>query len=320
MLILDKKTMESLASPERIIPALERAFRVFGSGEYRMPDRFACESGNLTALYMPCFTAEHFGTKALTLVPENRELGLPSLDGVMLLNDRSTGRIAAIMDAKPLTAWRTGSTGALGARLLSRPDAKSLGIVGCGTQGLHQAICICTVRSIERVYLYSRHGVPDSFKSALAARVGTEVELYECSGVRALVENSDIVVTATFSSEPVLPDDAELLRSRCYIAVGSYKPFMRELPDALMTVADRVAADLPYACEESGDLAAPISSGLLAPERVEYLSDMLDSPPEIRPGDTTLFKTVGMALVDLMAAAEFYAIARERHLGVELDF
>lgn len=320
MLILDEKTMEELAAPERIIPAVERAFRILRSGGYSMPARFSCESEGLTALYMPCFTPEHFGTKALTIAPGNRALGLPSLDGVMLLNDRKTGRVCALMDAKPLTAWRTGATGALGARLLSRADAASLGIVGCGTQGLHQAVCICAVRKIGCVRLFSRNGVGEGFKSALAARLGPGIELQECRGARELVEGSDIVVTTTFSNEPVLPDDAELLRGRAYIAVGSYKPHMRELPDALIAAADRIAADLPYACEESGDLALPIASGLLRPERVEYLSGLLDAPPELRPGETTVFKTVGMALVDLTVAAEFLSAAVKAGLGTEVQF
>lgn len=320
MLIIDGKTAETLVSPEIMLSAVERAFGIFGAGRFEMPNRFSCGSEDFTALYMPCFTEEHFGNKALTLVPANRSAGLPSIDGAILLNDRRTGKILAMIDAKPVTAWRTGATGALAAKLLSPGAARSLGIVGCGQQGLYQAICICSVRKIERLNLYNRSGVQEKFIASLRANLGDELQIVECRDAHELVAGSDIVATATYSSEPVLPADAGLLRGRCYIAVGSYKPDMRELPDELIRLADRVVADLPYACEESGDLAAPIASGVLDESRVEYLSDVLAVPHETAPGETVVFKTVGMALVDIVAAAALYKRAAEKGLGYEVEF
>lgn len=263
-------------------------------------------------MYMPCFTKETFGTKMLTLVPENRECGLPSIDGVMLLNDHVTGAAKALIDAKTLTAWRTGATGAMAAKHLSREDAKTLGIVGCGMQGLYQAVCICAVRGIREVFLYDKFGVRDSFLRKLQVRLGSQITVNVCADTEELVEGSDIIVTTTFSTSPVLPERPELLKGRCYIAVGSYKPEMRELPDSLLTIADRVYADLPYACEESGDLIDPLRAGTLQRESVGLIHTVINKQLTQKDGETVVFKTVGMALVDLLAAEAIYSSAQEQ--------
>lgn len=79
-----------------------------------------------------------------------------------------------------------------------------------------------------------------------------KVEVVQCKTVEELVRKSEIICTATPSTEPVPLNDKELLRGKCIIAVGSYTPQMREIPDAIWDVADKVYIELPYACEESG--------------------------------------------------------------------
>ena len=76
------------------------------------------------------------------------------------------------------------------------------------------------------------------------------VKVVQCKTAEELVRQSEIICTATPSTEPVLPDDKELLKGKCIIAIGSYTPKMREIPDAIWDVADRVYIELPYACEE----------------------------------------------------------------------
>ena len=90
-----------------------------------------------------------------------------------------------------------------------------------------------------------------------------DVKVVQCKAVEELVRNSDIICTTTPSTTPVLPDDKELLRGKCIIAIGSYMPEMREIPDAVLDLVDNVYIELPYACEESGDLSQPLASGKL---------------------------------------------------------
>ena len=317
MLFINRKTIEALAKPIEIIKTVEDAFITLGKGEYIMPNRFVFEHQGKTLIFMPCFTQDIFGAKTLTLVPENRQRGLPSIDGLVLLNNNETGEPIALIDAKGITAWRTGATGALGARYLSDKNAESLGIVGCGVQGFYQALCICAIRNIKKINMYDIANTND-FAAKLKAYY-PEAIIERCGDTAELVKKSDIIVTTTFSEEPVLPDDAALLRGKCYIAVGSYKPHIRELPDSVISLVSNVYVDLMHACEESGDLIIPINKGLLKKEKIKLLHSLIESPVTIKSGETTMFKTVGMALNDIFAAKYFYRKALEKGYGTNLE-
>lgn len=317
MLLINKKTIEAIAEPVEMIKTVEKAFTAFGKGEYVMPERFGFEHQGKTVLFMPCFTQDIFGAKTLTIVPENREKGLPSIDGLVLLNHIETGEPLCLLDAKGITAWRTGATGALAASLLSDKNADSLGIVGCGVQGFYQALCICAIRRIKRINLYDINNTGDFADRLHAHYPAAEIE--RCGDTAELVRKSSIVVTTTFSEDPVLPDNAELLRGRCFIAVGSYKPHVRELPDSVFSLVNNVYVDLMHACDESGDLISPMKRGLLKKDNIKLLHSLIASPIAIGPGETSVFKTVGMALVDIFAARYFYNKALEKGQGTNLE-
>ena len=317
MLFINRKSIEAIAEPLEVVKTVENAFIAFGSGEYDMPARFGYEHHDKTILFMPCFIKDIFGAKTLTIVPENRQKGLPSIDGFVILNHGETGEPLGLLDAKSITAWRTGATGALAAGFLSSKNADRLGIVGCGVQGFYQALCICAIRNIKKINLYDIGDTAD-FANRLKARC-PGVEIRRCKDTAELVAESDIVVTTTFSDDPVLPDDAGLLRGKCFIAVGSYKPHVRELPDSVFSLARDVYVDLMHACDESGDLISPMNRGLLKKENIKLLHDLIKFPITIEPGETTIFKTVGMALVDIFAARYFYNKALEKGHGISLE-
>ena len=92
MIFLGKEEIEKLVDPNEIMDQIEEAYRIFGADAYYMPPRPVIEHENKTLIYMPCFTEDVIGTKMLTIFPENAKLGLPSLDGLVILNDRTTGR------------------------------------------------------------------------------------------------------------------------------------------------------------------------------------------------------------------------------------
>lgn len=88
MIILDKAQIETLIEPNEIMDTIEEAYRIFGEGEYYMPPRPIVEHENKTMIYMPCYTKDVIGTKILSSFPDNAKLGLPTLDGVVLPNDK----------------------------------------------------------------------------------------------------------------------------------------------------------------------------------------------------------------------------------------
>ena len=128
-----------------------------------------------------------------------------------------------------------------------------------------------------------------------------------------MVRKSEIICTATPAKEPVLPDDKALLAGKCIIAVGSYTPQMREIPDAIWDLVDKVYIELPYACEESGDLSQPLAEGRLTQDKIVLMDQYLASGA--REGvskETTYFKSVGMGLFDVCIAQKLLEKAKER--------
>ena len=120
MIILSKEDIEKLVDPDKMMDQIEEAYKIFGTGEYYMPPRPSVEHDNKTLMYMPCYTKEIIGTKMLTIFPDNAKLGLPSIDGIILLNNAVTGAPEAVMDGQSVTAWRTGAVGGVGIRHLFR--------------------------------------------------------------------------------------------------------------------------------------------------------------------------------------------------------
>ena len=132
------------------------------------------------------------------------------------------------------------------------------------------------------------------------------------------VERAEIVVTATASREPVLPDDRELVRGRHFIGIGSYKPFMREFPRAVFQEVREVLVDVEFAKEETGDLAVPLEEGWITPGQVRTLGKALSAPLDC--SGTTLYKSVGMALFDVLAADHLLRKAQALGAGVSVEW
>ena len=315
MIVLSKEQIEEMVDPDQMMDQIEEAYRIYGSGEFYMPPRPTVEHENKQLMYMPCYTKDIIGTKILSIFPENSKLGLPSIDGIVLLNDYTTGAPLAVMDGQSVTAWRTGAVGGVGIRHLSRKDCHTVGIIGAGMQGFHQAVYACAARDIHtvNVFNHSDRDLTDYLERLKKAIDKEDVKVVQCKAVEELVRNSDIICTTTPSTTPVLPDDKELLRGKCIIAIGSYMPEMREIPDAVLDLVDNVYIELPYACEESGDLSQPLASGKLTKDRVKLMHEYLVSgEKEIKEGQTTYFKSVGMGLFDVCIAQKLYEVAKEK--------
>ncbi|SHH09040.1 ornithine cyclodeaminase [Anaerosphaera aminiphila DSM 21120] len=322
MLVLSSRDIESVISYEEMIEAIERAYVIYEEGKYYMPDRFHVDYKNKTLLYMPCFLDDVFGTKILTVFPENVEKKIPSLDGLMLLNDFETGKPTCLMDGKILTALRTGAVGGVGIKYTTPEDVKTVGLIGAGVQGFYQVLYACKVRNFKKVYIFDEY-VKDltDFVDRLRKVIPTDVEIIICKSSEDLVRRSDVVITATTATEPTMPNSTELLRGKHFIGIGSYKPTMREYPDALSSLVEDVYIDADIALEETGDLIQPIAAGLLKNSQVKRISKLIASGGEIKDLEhkTTFFKTVGIAIFDIVAANAIYKKAVEAEVGYLLD-
>lgn len=322
MLFLNKEDIAKSVDLNGIMDQIEEAYRIFGSGEFYMPPRPTVTYGSQTLIYMPCFTEKSLGTKMLTIFPENSKLGLPSIDGLVIMNDRQTGKPLAILDGQAVTAFRTGAVGGVGIRHLSRKDCRSVGIVGAGTQGFHLALYACAARPIETVYVYnhSNRDLTDYLNRLEKAIDNPAVKVVQCKTVEELVKSSEIICSATPAEAPVLPADKDLLAGKCIIAIGSYTPTMREIPDVIFELVDDVYVELEYACEESGDLSQPLESGLLTMDRVKLMHNLLEEGTDADElaKKTTYFKSVGMGLFDLCVAQKLVDDAGVKGIGQQI--
>lgn len=315
MLFLNKDTISSLVVYDEVIEIVERAMEIYEKKDFVMPDRITVNNGDKeTFLYMPCFTENVKGTKVLTLNADNFKYNKPMLQGVMLLNNPVSGEIDCILDGASVTAYRTGAVGAAGAKYTTRESCRSLGIVGTGVQGFYQALYIASVRKIENIYVFDINtNKAVEFTKNLYGNLGS-VNVEAVENTAELVEKSEIIVTVTPSASPVLPDDENLLKGKHFIGIGSYKPSMREYPESIYKLVDKVYIDVDFAMEESGDLATPIEKGWLDESNVKTLFKAVKNSNIDKTG-TTFYKSVGMALFDIFVADYLYQKAREKNLG-----
>lgn len=323
MRYLSASDIRQALSFQEMMDAVEEAFLLFAQGQCVMADRSALTQGKTTLATMPCFAGGYAATKLLASSPDNAARGLPALYSTVLLSDGDSGRPVALLEGNTLTALRTGAIGGLAARQLAKEDAHAAGLVGCGVQGLHQLCFLCQVRPIHTVYLYN-HGNKDlhPFLQQLEAMLAPKQISWEiCPDPDTLLKKSPIVVTATPARAPLFSNDPALFQDKCIIAVGSWQPDMREIPEAIWSVTQEVFLELPFACEESGDLSQPLASGALKPDGLRYFGDYLlakqrgQQPPL---PDTRYFKSVGMAVFDAIAARNVFLAAQKKGLGQEL--
>ncbi|WP_432662924.1 ornithine cyclodeaminase family protein [Wukongibacter baidiensis] len=321
MLYLGQKDIDNLVSFDELMDNIELAFKIYEKKDFQMPDRIHLHHKEDTVLYMPCFTDSIFGTKIITVFQKNTEKKIPVIQGVMLLNDVDTGKPIAIIDGGTLTAYRTGAVGGVGVRHTTGEKCQAVGLVGAGIQGFYQLLFTAKARNIKRIYVFDIFKEKlNSFKEKLSEKL-PEVEINIVEDIRELVEKSEIIITTTTSNKPVLPDDESLLKGKHIVAIGSYKPEMRELPEALFRLLDDMYIDTDFAMEESGDLTTPLKNNWIKKEQVKLFSKLLSDKSNIvnKKGNTTLFKSVGMALFDLVVAEFIYIKAMEKGIGQSIN-
>ena len=319
MLFLNGRDLELAITPDELIRAVEAAFELYEGDDFSMPPRMHAEYEGNVLLLMPSFTNTEFGTKLLTVFPDNQGRGTAVIQGVMVLNDAETGTPLALMDAAVLTGMRTAAVGAAGIKHLSHAGAGTLGIVGAGVQAWYLARISHRVRDFGELFITDiNREKSEDLAAKLRESTGLNVSVLDPG--REILEASDVVVTATTSLSPVIPGERELLEGKTFVGIGSFKPQMREYPAELYSLLDRIYIDSRQAVEESGDLVAALESGFLQRERIKTLGSFIMDPDPIPEGSTQFFKSVGMALFDLVVARKIFESAKEMQLGTNIDF
>ena len=319
MLVFNEEDITQAVSRNQLVDIMEQAFVSYENGDFLMPDRMHLHDDNNTLLLMPCFAKESFATKLVSVFPGNSERNLPVIQGIVVLNNRQTGEPVAILNGPKLTAMRTAAVGSVGVRHLAPANAETLGIIGTGVQGFHQALFAASQVPFQNILIFSRFSESMKRFQAKLAPLIPDVNIAVASTVESLVEKSQVIITATSSSEPVLPNDEKIFSEKCLIGVGSFKPDMREFSQALFKKALQIFVDTEFAVKECGDLAIPLREGWIRPEQVHTLAKLITGEVKRGSSTTTCFKSVGMALFDLFAAEYIYRQALDMGLGTRID-
>ncbi|UCE06103.1 MAG: ornithine cyclodeaminase family protein [bacterium] len=317
MLCLSEQDILHAVTFADIMATVERAMIIYEEKSFHMPLRMHAEYMGNMLLLMPCLTSNTFGTKLVTLFPDNTNRNLPVLFGTMILNDGETGEPLALLNGSKLTALRTGAVGGVGIRYLAPENTTKLGIIGAGVQGFHQVLFACTERKISDVFIFDQiaHKVP-SFMENLSRKL-PQVKFHQAESTETILKESELIITATNSEKPVLPNQIELLRGKHFVGIGSYKPNMREFPDALFQILDQMFIDTEHAKEESGDVIDPVKNEWIEKDQMFTFGKLIQKKIESK-AETTLFKSVGMALFDVVVSELIYEKAVEKGLGQEV--
>ena len=320
MIYLTEQDILSAASVDEMLDTIEASLHLYEKKEFHMPQRLHVDHQDDVLLLMPCFTKDYFGTKVVTLFPDNPARNVPVLNGIMVLNDAQTGLPIALLEGPALTASRTAAVGAVSIRHLAPEDAHAVGIIGAGVQGFYQARAACSARRMTDVFIYDLYPEKASALKDKLSQAIPDVEIHHAACVEDLLEQTQVIITATTSLDPVLPEDEELLAGKHFVGIGSYKPDVREFPRALFNLIDAVFIDTEHALEESGDIIVPLRNGWLKRDQVFTLGQFLnDGKSRARAkNETTFFKSVGMALFDVCASKLIYENAIEKGLGQKI--
>lgn len=305
MILVDSNTIGKTVPISDWVKAIEQAFIDTAKGEIDVPMRTHIDRGANTLLLMPCFSRDYFSTKLVSVFPENLKRNEPVIYGSVVLNDGHSGKPLAVLDGSKLTAMRTAAVGSVGIKYLAPKHAKTLGIIGLGIQGFHQALFACQQRPIKQLRIHDRkEHIMKRFKERFNAFY-KNVEVLPCKSAINLCKSSEIIITATGSQHPVIPSAKACWKGKTLIGIGSYKPDMREIPDAVFSETNQVFVDTLHGLNETGDLLDPLKKKLIKEKQILSISDLILKQTRAE-GATRLFKSVGMAAFDLYGAKLIY--------------
>lgn len=315
--ILSAADVREALPMSKAIDGMRHAYGQLSGDKAIAPPRQHISSDKGVTLIMPAYLPEssEFGIKVVSVYDDNPNINLPRITATVLVLDPATGVPKAFMDGTSITAIRTGAGGGLAADLLSRQNAKTVGLFGAGVQARAQLQAVMVVRDIENVNLISR-------TSSSAQQLASEISQWEnpprvnlVSTSQEVVKDADIIICATTSATPLF--DGNDLRVGTHItAVGTFVPAKREVDTRTIRRANRIVVDSREAClEEAGDLIIP---NVVADAEIGEIVNG-DKPSRQSDDEITFFKSVGVAVQDAVAATIVLKEAEAKGLGTLIN-
>jgi ornithine cyclodeaminase/alanine dehydrogenase-like protein (mu-crystallin family) len=326
--LLSRRDVAHVLDPETCRVAVEEAFRQHGAGEAPPPGvlgvageggKFHIKAGTLQG------SRRYFAAKVNGNFSGNERLGLPRIQGVIVLSDAEDGSVLAVMDSSEITELRTAAATAVAARRLARSASKTVTIVGCGVQGRAQLRALARVLPLTKAFAFDEDGErAESFARDFSdfSLKGEEGEgegldvLPSGSLARALAV-SEVVVTCTPSKKSLL--FRSLVRPGTFVAaVGADSEEKQEIDPELLASA-KIVTDVTAQCAAFGDLHHAIRTGAVSAADVH--AELGEIVAGKKPGRTSedeviVFDSTGMALQDVAAAATAFERAEAEGIGI----
>jgi alanine dehydrogenase len=321
--LLTAANVAGLLSMDELIEAMDGALRQFSAGAVEQPVRTVVPLADQKVFaVMPAFVRVPavVGAKLVNVFGPNAALNLPTHLATILLFSPNTGALVSMMDGRVITEMRTAAVSALSARELARDDAQTLAIIGSGAQARSHLEAMERVFELKEIRVWSPN--PDhqmAFITEMSER--TDTKIVGSNSAEEAVHRADLIVLATSSAEPVIQNDWVASGSHV-ISIGACRPTQREMDPALLRRGRVFVDSRAAALVESGDIVKAIEQGHFTPARIAgELGEVLAGKVKGRTGpeEITIFKSLGLAVEDIVAADLVYRKAIEQDAGDELE-
>lgn len=306
-LLLTEPDVRAVLTMPDLIAAMEKALEAFSAGAVVQPVRTVLDIADHHAFFalMPAYlgSTPALGAKLVTVYHSNLERGLPSHLATIILLDPETGALSAILDGRYITEARTAAVSAVSVKKLARADANVLTILGSGVQARSHFEALAHVHRFAEVRAWSpTRANLDAFAKATGARAMPSAE--------AAVRGADVIVLVTASATPVI-EDAWVKPGAHVISVGACRPTQHEMDPALVLRSRLFVDSCAAAVKESGDVIAAGEKHIVAE---------LGEPSAVRrtPDEITIFKSLGLAVEDVVAAHLVLERATKQNRGTKI--
>lgn len=309
ILLLSQTEVVQLLDIDRMLDTLSDGFKAITSGTGVVsPERSELiveGAGHL--LTMQSLAPDHpIGTKLVSVFPGNTRRGIPSHLALIVLIDPDTGETLALMDGTHITKMRTAGAALLAAKMLARPDARVMTILGAGVQGQAHLDLMSRHFDLETIFIGSFNRDSAEKLASRDARA-TVVDHYD-----EAVRHSDIICLCSHASHPLILN--QWVRPGQHISSVGYSPPGGEL-DPVISASHKlyVEAKVAFALPPAG--CAELAG--IDPARGTELGEVLlgRKPGRESSEEVTVYKAMGHPIEDLVVANMIYRNALERSVG-----
>ncbi|NOU64101.1 ornithine cyclodeaminase family protein [Paenibacillus sp. LMG 31461] len=325
MLVIKSTEVQELLAMPACIEIMEAVLAdlVNGHAVQALRSVVPLEGGNVMGL-MPTYLKrdEKVGAKVITVFPGNHGKGFPSHQGFVSLFNSTNGQLEAIVDGTRITAIRTAAVSAAATKLLAKPEAATLAVIGTGEQARTHIEAMLLVRPITKIQVWGPNPAHAERLRAETVSRYPAVLVSIASSAEEAVADADIICTVTASTTPIV--QGAWIKAGAHVnAVGACRAKDRELDTALVRRAELFVDRTESAVNEAGDYLIPLQEGAISDDHIlAEIGEILVGLKEGRRSATsiTLFKSLGLACEDLAAATYIYKEATRTNKGTHIDF